>query len=402
LFASVAFCEGDVIGYEDIAAKLNVATSEDISAQAIAKKFAKTETFFRSLLEVALSRAAKLSIRDDIGIDGVGDVFLADASVVTVRESLAAMLPGTGGDGPKAALKLHAAFNLTTAQFSYLSLTKGTTSDHAAKQDHIALSKPGDLWLRDLGYFDLTDLAQMQSSGRFFVSRIPLKVTQFADNAEYPVDIWETLASSPQTAVDLILRLGAERFATRVIALRLPRKKWQKRLAQMLKEKGRPLTRREVAQAKWNLYATNLSTSQASAATIQKLYALRWQIELLFKALKSALDMDKVKAARCEAVARAFIWARLVCAAILLGVRAIVASQAEREIGVLRWMRRVAACFAEIRGLITSQRWLALAKLLARIGLRHSMAEKHSKPSSRQKVRESIALDRARSAGFMP
>lgn len=140
LFASVAFCEGDVIGYEDIAAKISVATSEDISAQAVAKKFAKTESFFRSLLEVALSRAAKLSLRDDIGIDGVGDVFLADASVIAVRESLAATLPGTGGNGPEAALKLHAAYNLTTAQFSYLSLTKGTTSDHTAKQDHITLS----------------------------------------------------------------------------------------------------------------------------------------------------------------------------------------------------------------------------------------------------------------------
>lgn len=397
----MAFCTGDVIGYEDIAAKINLATSEDISAQAVSKKLANAEPFFQSLLGVALSRAAKLGKRDEIGIAGVGDILLADASIIALRESLAAVLPGTGGSGPAAALKLHAAFNLTTRQFSYLSLTKGTTSDHSAKQDHIALSKPGDLWLRDLGYFDIADLAELQRGGRFFVSRVPLKVTQFA-NADGPLDIWESLASSPKFTIDLALCLGAEAFETRVLALRLPRKKWKERLAQTRQEKGRPLTTRETAQAKWNLYATNLTEGQASAATIQKLYALRWQIELLFKGLKSALDMDSIKGARSATVAKAFVWARLVCAAILLGVRAIVAGGAAREIGLLRWMRRVAAIFAQIRDLIVGSRWLALARLLVRTGLRHCVAEKHSKPTSRQKVRESIALDRTRPAGFKP
>lgn len=358
---------------------------------------------FQSLVRVALERTKLMPTADPLGIDGVGDVLLADATGMALHDTLAGVAPGTGGDGPKAALKLHGLFNLTRGHLPYLELTDGKTSDQTTKDAHIAVSKPGDLIIRDLGYFEVADLQTLAMDGRFFVTRMPLSLKKFREpEGEELLDIWEELASCKGFEIDRLLRIGDEKFLTRVVALRLPRKKWRPRLAEMRKEKRRALTRREEAKAKWNLIATNLTAEQASAATLQKLYALRWQLELLWKACKSGLGIDRLKAASCEAVVHAFVWARLLCVVLMLAVRGLIAKESPREIGLIRWFRRVAAQLSTIRELIFARRWLALAKLLRTLALRYCMSEKHSKLSSREKVRESIGLDRRRPAGSRP
>jgi fatty acid desaturase len=113
----------------------------------------------------------------------------------------------------------------------------------------------------------------------------------------------------------------ALKLEARVVALRLPRKKWKERLAALRKELGRKVTKREEAQAKWNLIVTNLTDFQASADTLAKLYAVRWQIEILFKALKGGLSVDKIRAASCVAVVKAYIWALLAISVAVASVK---------------------------------------------------------------------------------
>lgn len=399
---ALGFLKADTIAYSDIAADIQLATGEKISAQAISDKVKKSEAMFKTLVATAIARSKSLPTTERFKIAGVADILVGDASTIALRNSLQTIFPGTGGNGPKASVKLHGLFNLTTSQMPYLALTEGTRSDQTTKEDHIAISKEGDLLTRDLGYFELDDLQKLKNNRRFFISRIPLKIRHFAESSGEPLDIWDVLASTKGYLFERTLMLGEENFLTRVIALRLPRKKWRTRLKELRKEKGRQLTRREETQTKWNLLTTNLSTEQASAETIQKLYELRWQIELLWKALKTSLGIDSLRAASCENIVRAFIWAKLLCAVILLTARGLLSKNTKREIGLIRWFRRVAAQFDKIRGLIMAQRWLALAHLLEILALGHCLAEKHSKASTREKVHHSIALDRKRRKVSMP
>ena len=75
-------------------------------------------------------------------------------------------------------------------------------SDHSAKSDHAVLMKPGDLMLRDLGYFDLEDLNAFNMDGRFFVSRIPLSLRMFTNSEGREIDLWEQLAAFKGHVVD--------------------------------------------------------------------------------------------------------------------------------------------------------------------------------------------------------
>ncbi len=356
----------------------------------------KSEVMFKSLVATAISRSKVMSVAEHFKIPNVNDILIGDASTIALRNSLAKIFAGTGGSGPVASVKIHGLFNLTAGQMPYILLTEGTRSDQTTKEDHIGISKQGDLLMRDLGYFDVSDLQQLIDLKRFYISRIPLKIKHFAEPNGDEIDLWESLATFKGHRFDRMLKISDEKFLTRVIALRLPRKKWRARLKELIKEKGRPLSRREQTQAKWNLLTTNLSNEQASAETIQKLYELRWQIELLWKALKGSLGIDRLRAASCESVVRAFIWAKLLCAVLLLTVRGILAKKATRGIGLIRWFRRVAAHFDKIRVLIIQKRWLALARLLETLALRHCLEEKNSKLSTREKVFDSIELDKIR------
>lgn len=376
----------------------------EVSPQAVSDKLAKPETvdFFAALTKVALDRCRSLpKDAGRIAIPGVGDIHLADSSIIALRPSLATVLPGTGGDGPVAASKLHATFNLTAGQFSHLALTAGTTSDHFAKDAHLAVTKAGDLILRDLGYWDSDDLERVRSKLRYFVSRIPLSVTHFS-NAAGSFDLWADLAGQRGQTMEYVLTVGKDGIAVRVIAIRVPRAVANERAAQARKAKGRDLTASETAQTKWNIYATNLEIEQASAETVRRLYSLRWQIELLFKSLKGQLELDAVTTAKDPNVAKTLIWARLMCAAVMLAIRGFFTTSKTTEVGLLAWLRQVSVAIAEIRALIGAGRWLALARLLATIFRCCVSAVKHSKPSSRQKARQSVASDRKAAKRLKP
>lgn len=238
--ATFAFWKADTISLESIAAEITTQTGESITAQAIHNKLAKPETqaMFQNLAQLALSYAVDSHAVSAVKIPGVNKIFAADSSQIALNKGLVDVLPGTGVKSDHASLKVHATFDLTAKQFAQLSFTKGTMSDHSAKNDHTALMKRGDLMLRDLGYFDLDDLTQFNLDGRFFVSRIPLSLKLFTDAQDNEIDLWAKLAAFNGYQVDGHFRLGSEGFLTRLIALRLPKKDAKKRLDVAEKAKG--------------------------------------------------------------------------------------------------------------------------------------------------------------------
>jgi len=65
---------------------------------------------------------------------------------------------------------------------------------------------------------------------------------------------------------------------------------------------------------KYHLYMTNLPAAEYSAADIAQLYRARWEVELLFKELKSTYDLDQISTSNPVAVE-----AHIVVALISLG-----------------------------------------------------------------------------------
>ena len=223
--ATFAFWKADTMSFESVAAEISTQTGEPVTAQAIHDKMAKpqTQVMLQNLVQLALSKAIDTTSVDAVKIPGINRIFAADSSQIALNKALIDVLPGTGTKGANASLKVHATFELTTKQFVQLSFSKGTVSDHSAKSDHAVLMKPGDLMLRDLGYFDLEDLNAFNMDGRFFVSRIPLSLRMFTNSEGREIDLWAKLAAFKGHVVDGCFGLGSQRLLTRLIALRLPK-----------------------------------------------------------------------------------------------------------------------------------------------------------------------------------
>lgn len=98
--------------------------------------------------------------------------------------------------------------------------------------------------------------------------------------------------------MELPIVLGDKKYPNRLIAEMLPDKEVQKRLAKAgreAKKKGRTLSDEYKCRARLNLFITNIPAEWIATQQIRKIYRLRWQIELRFKAWKSFYDIDAIK-----------------------------------------------------------------------------------------------------------
>lgn len=67
-----------------------------------------------------------------------------------------------------------------------------------------------------------------------------------------------------------------------------------------LKVGGKPLTQERLAFCDVNTFITNVPEEAMSRQVIRTFYSLRWQVEIMFKAWKSVLGLDKVRNVRHE------------------------------------------------------------------------------------------------------
>ena len=78
---------------------------------------------------------------------------------------------------------------------------------------------------------------------------------------------------------------------------------------------SRAADRHSAAGRQPDLGSTTAPRERLDRATVLEIYRLRWQIELLFKRLKSLLDFDELPA-HTEPLVRAWLLARLLAAAL--------------------------------------------------------------------------------------
>lgn len=228
-------------------------------------------------------------------------VHLRDATAIALpeTEALIAKFPATGGNGPKAGLKLQVWFEWLRGNLDALWQTDGRVPDQRATQ-HLAALVPGGLVLADLGYFVLTSLEAMAAAGAYFISRFDTGTGVRDSQSGLPFDLLAHLQHLPATQrqVELSLLVGLRMcLPCRLLAVRLaPAQVAQRhRKAQAAaRHKGRQVTAQKLAWLEWSVYVTNVPADWLTLRQIVLVYALRWQVELLFKLWKSQGQLDRI------------------------------------------------------------------------------------------------------------
>ena len=268
-----------------------------VSPQAIDQRFSRpAAAFLERVLQAAVQEAVSAVPTAIAVFQRFKAVLVQDSSVVMLPQELKEVWPGCGGSGTsgQSALKLQVRLDLKGGGLEGPLLTSGRCHDQRGAEEFSPVPQ-GALQLRDLGYFNLSDFADMTQQGTYFISRLKTGTKVFGDDG-VELEIPEALAKlGPR--FDLPVEVGGQcRLKVRLIGVKVPPEVAAER-RRKLKERGRKKmhqpSKGQLNWCDWTLLITNLPTPLATIEDVLVLARARWQVELLFKLWKQQGQIDE-------------------------------------------------------------------------------------------------------------
>lgn len=215
--------------------------------------------------------------------------------------------------------KLSAVFDVRAQLWHHLSYTpEAQANEKAAARELLASVPSGSLILADLGYFAFKWFDDLTAAGYFWISRLRQKTSY---------TLVHTFYASPDV-LDALVWLGAHRADRTRHMVRLVR-----------------FAQRGIVRS----YITNVRDPRVlPLAEIARLYARRWDIEMMFDLVKTHLQLHLLWSAHPTVIAQQ-VFAVFIIAQCLLGLRNDLARQAQADVFEIslelfvRWVPRLLA-----------------------------------------------------------
>uniref|UniRef100_UPI00155DC1A7 transposase n=1 Tax=Cellulosilyticum ruminicola TaxID=425254 RepID=UPI00155DC1A7 len=144
----------------------------------------------------------------------------------------------------------------------------------------------------------------------FFISRIKTNLKLYKAVSEtyaiYERLDLKKLLSQDSDSVDQQVYIGTEscnKLKIRLVGNKLSDEIVTKRIKKaIIQNKGEDIDSYKRQLLHWNLMITSISKEILNTSIITELYRIRWQIELLFKVVKSTLSLDKMHVGKTKYV----------------------------------------------------------------------------------------------------
>lgn len=306
----------------------NLKNIGNLSDVAVMKRVQKSKVWLESLIS-AMLKARRLELKAAHPIR----VRIVDGSSISQ--------PGSRGTD----YRLHISLDLGSQRIDGVEVTDVHGAETLARHP----SQPGDIWLADRGYALRPGIGSTLKAKGQIVVRIGWATFPLEHEAGTAFDLFAWLRQIP--AMDpgeqtVAVTTPEGRFSLRLIAQRLPQEaaeKNRRRIRKRASRKCRTPDKRTLEAAGYFFLVTNLSTSQWTATDVLALYRLRWQVELIFKRLKSILDLDQLRA-KGPALAQTYLLGKVLAALIIESMTDQAAqrcpplfSNTQRPVSAWRW-----------------------------------------------------------------
>jgi len=315
LKALVKVAGGTCPSLTSVAIAISVRIGGVVSKQAVHGRLtAAFAAFMRLILQAHMSRLCDRLDRPAEGVfEHFGRVLLQDSTVVKLPEKLADDYPGARNqtDMVQSAMKLQTVFDLKADRYASVELSGFRRNDQAASPDILEQLQPGDLIIRDLGYFVLAVFRRIGEARAYFLSRLMSGTAVLDPETGQRLDLLKLLRREDSLDIDVLV--GAkEKLPARLVARRIPSDvaDERRRKARANRDKRLKNAAAKMALLDWEIFITNVPRAIWEADTAAQVYGFRWRIEILFKAWKSHMLLcelpQNVSATqvRCLALAR--------------------------------------------------------------------------------------------------
>jgi hypothetical protein len=284
-----------------LCAKLSRTTGVSLSAQGLNERFNERTVQFLKRLFLQVFQKKICPVTTSL-VNRFTRIRILDSTSFQLPSSYADTYKGHGGGGSEAGLKIQLEYDLISGEFLETHVGNAVSNDCRYGQKRTQTLDPGELSLRDLGYFSMDDLEKISERQAFYVSRIRwnTQVYQKGKDGTWILLNLEELTKELTEGQTLELSdvyIGFhQKHKTRLVIYRLTEAEWTKRLAHHKKEKKKM----PKLASRINLLITNVSKENLPYDQVYGLYSLRWQIEILFKTWKSIFRIHQVKPMKIE------------------------------------------------------------------------------------------------------
>ena len=258
------------------------------------------ECYESLLLEVLQPYVSSLEQEDRENPCCFKGIELVDATTFDLSSALQVFYKG--GGNVDSSIKIHHRYELIGGETMGLKIVSGNENDScylADLKDEIIVSR---LYIKDLGYYKLEHLMTIEEKGGYFLSRYRgatncyTKDEKGAYKEVFMIDLVPKYGEDKEIPV---IYIGKKKLKVRMIIESIPEEHIEKRKKRVIRKnttnKHKTFHADALLLCLFNVYITNADKSILAVNKIRLLYALRWQIELIFKVWKSVFELDKAK-----------------------------------------------------------------------------------------------------------
>jgi len=235
-------------------------------------------------------------------LDKFHDVLIQDSTIIRLHESLSKKWPAARSRKVAAGVKVGTLVSAVADGPKCVTICPESTND--LKTMRIGPWIKDRIILLDLGFFKYQLFTRIKENGGYFVSRLKNNADPFiiAVNRTHrgrSIDVKgkylsEILPKLKRQVLDVEVEVS---FKRRSYKDKQKKDIEQFRLVAIFNEEDE----------KYHVYLTNISLDVLESEEVAKLYGARWEVELIFKELKSKYALDVVNTTN-EQIVKAYIW----------------------------------------------------------------------------------------------
>jgi len=286
------------------------------------------------------------------------DVVLTDSTLVRLHDLLEKSFPACRTNHTRASAKLHVVMSVTGRGLRSVKITSGR--QHDGPVFTVGRWVKDRLLLFDLGYYRYQLFDRIDRQGGYFISRLK-------DNANPLVtavlgrDKAHGLPMVGRRLGDVVKRLRRGQLDL-IVSIQFRRRAYYG-VRSDAERQLRLVAVRDVETGRYHLYLTNIPAERLTARQVALVYGARWQIELLFKEMKSYYrleDMPSRKGHVVETLLLASVVTMLASRRLLRAVREKLRG-AKSGVPEGRWAAVFASVASQILDLLLAPAKLACA-----------------------------------------
>jgi len=295
---------------EELTASLATDKCILVSSQAIDKRYNDSAVdFLKEIFLNILEKTNNSSINNNFK-SIFSSILLMDSTEIKLPAKLANDYKGFNVFNPSVA-KINLLMELLNYNIKNIEIRKGVENEHNFSKYVYPHLKENTLVLKDLGYFKHSDFIEISNRKAFFVSRLRNGARLYSLNpnpsfnkdgsiknkSKYLVTSVSELVKSMEIneVKEFDFFIGNEKISYRIILVKLPEGQVKKRLKKVEKREKRNNKEAKLTKESIEVSAFITNIPDIEKEEIPKLYKLRWQIELMFKMLKSDFSIDLIK-----------------------------------------------------------------------------------------------------------